>query len=86
MMMYTRIETPSTTPCWDENYALLQEYLKENADEIDHNAQESWLVTPNSKINQWLVYNKVELRRPHRQADQCWQERKQRLEALGFQF
>jgi hypothetical protein len=75
----------SQTADWEDNFALLQKHMEEHG-AIDHTIQEFWLVTSNTQLNEWLVYNKIELRRPHRQQDQRWQERRQRLEQLGFTF
>lgn len=78
---------PSVTrgSSWDEKYDLLEELCK-NTDGVDPTSDCFWLVTANPKLNEWLVYNKIELKKSRRKADKLWQERKQKLAALGFHF
>ena len=44
-MMHQRVETPSTTPTWEENYNLLREHL-ESKGELNQGVKECWLVGP----------------------------------------
>ena len=70
---------------WDEKYDLLEELCK-NTDGVNQESDCFWLVTANPKLNEWLVYNKIELKKARRKTDKVWQERKRKLEALGFHF
>jgi hypothetical protein len=85
MMIFESIQVPKAGSTWEENYSILQRHVAENG-EVNQEAEEFWMVTSNPKINEWLVYCKIELRKPHRKSDRCWQERKQRLEELGLHF
>ena len=72
---------------WDQTYALLQKHIEENGkDSLHQDSPEFWLVTASPKLNQWLVYNRIELKKARRQADPQWQERKARLQQLGVQL
>lgn len=70
---------------WEENFLLLQEYIEHNP-RITGDAPEFWLLTTNPKLNQWLVYNKVELKKARNQRDPVWMDRKMRLGELGVLF
>ena len=72
---------------WDEHFALLQKHIEENGkDSVHQDSPEFWLVTADPKLNQWLVYNRIELKKARRQDDPQWQERKQRLQNLGIRL
>ena len=71
---------------WDQNFALLQKHIEDNGEDALHQDSPFWLVTANPKLNQWLVYNRVELKKARRQDDPQWQERKVRLQQLGIQL
>ena len=92
MMMQTNaVEPTKTAPHralsnlhWEEMFHVLQKLLDNG--EVNFESKEFWLVTPIARVNEWLAYNKIEMKRPNRQADPRWQERRQRLEAVGFSF
>ena len=72
---------------WEENYALFQKLLEEHGQAaLKQDSAEFWLVTADPKLNQWLVYTRIELKKSRRQNDQQWLDRKERLEQLGIQF
>ena len=77
-------------PEWEEKFDMLEEHLRANSasgdDSVDRASNCFWLVTSNPKLNEWLVYNKIELKKARRQQDTTWQERRQRLAELGFHF
>jgi len=79
-------------PEWDEKFDLLEELCRSKAttnnndNGVDRSSKCFWLVTSNPQLNEWLVYNRIELNKKRRQQDPIWQERRQRLAQLGFHF
>ena len=67
---------------WDENFALLEQHVHDKT--IEPESPEFWLVTADAKLNQWLVYTRIELKKERRQHDQLWIQRRERLEKLGI--
>ncbi len=88
--MISMIQTPEIfkkESDWDINFSLLQKHMEEHGESaFDKESPNSWMVTVDPKLNQWLVYTKIELKKARRQEDPQWQERKQKLQQLGIQF
>ncbi|CAB9498124.1 expressed unknown protein [Seminavis robusta] len=89
MMMIVMVPTLQTTSrqvspslTWEENYTLLENYIAENGGNNFSSPQEFW--SGPSKVNQWLMYNKVELQKPRNRIHPVWIERKELLEQLGM--
>ena len=76
------VHAPSS---WEINFMLLQDYLLSHG-QLRGDVLEFWMLTSSTKLNQWLVYNKVELRKERNQNDPVWMDRKQRLLDLGIYF
>lgn len=83
----SKIMTPGrhqSNQTWEDHFDLLQHLQEEGW--VNHEAKEFWLVTDSPRINAWLVYNKIQLKRGDRESDDLWQQRKERLQQLGFRF
>lgn len=84
-------ESITRLPDWEEKYGMLEEHLRVHTvsgeeEGVDASSACFWLVTSNPKLNEWLVYNKIELKKARRQTDKTWQARRHRLAELGFHY